>query len=292
MASVCSDHPAYRSMRGLDTDSVVCEKELTGTMNDPQVVALIYTVEHGNSVDYDNAGSLRYSESPEFDLTVDDYIARFEFKEFYADEDAAREAIEPFIQHWEFEASMRFGPGNFSLRFREPEIIDRNPSPAEPDTKGSGVVVHFPGVTITTTGSVVLGFPHYPPPPACGSVDLDDPCVVKMKRRYGEYRLGRAKLPDMAYFCMTVLKEKYGSFSEAARKCGVSRNVLVKIRSLSSTKGGEDARKAAGTDREFTNEEKRFLQEAVEEIIIRAAQVAADDSQRHPPITMADLPIL
>ncbi len=258
-------------------------------MNDPQVVALIYTVEHGNSVDYDDAGPLRYSDLPEFDLTVDDNVARFELREFYADEDEAREAIEPFIQHWEFEASMRFGPGSFGLRFREAEIIDRKHSLPEPDTKGSEIVFHF---SVTTTGGVILGFPHYPPPPAGGSVDLDDPCVVKMKRRYGEYRLGRAKLPDMAYFCMTVLEEKYGSLSEAARKCGVSKNVLVKIRSLSSTKGGEDARKAAGADRGFTNEEKRFLKEAVEEIVIRAAQVAADDSQRHPRITMAALPKL
>ena len=258
-------------------------------MNDPQVVALIYTVEHGNSVDYDNAAPLRYSDSPEFDLTVDDYVARFELREFYADEDAAREAIESFIQHWEFEASMRFGPGSFGLRFREAEIIDRNPSSPEPDTKGSEIVFHL---SVTTTGGVILGFPHYPPPPAGGSVDLDDPNVIKMKRRYGEYRLGRAKLPGMAYFCITVLEEKYGSLSEAARKCGVSKNVLVRIRSLSSTKGGEDARKAAGADREFTNEEKRFLKEAVEEIVIRAAQVAADDNQRQPLITMADLPKL
>ena len=41
-------------------------------MNDPHVVALIYTVEHGNSVSYENAGPLRFGGSPEFDLTVED----------------------------------------------------------------------------------------------------------------------------------------------------------------------------------------------------------------------------
>lgn len=258
-------------------------------MNDPQVVALIYTVEHGNSVDYDDAGPLRYSDSPEFDLTVDDNVARFELREFYADEDAAREAIEPFIQHWEFEASMRFGPGSFGLRFREAEIIDRNPSSPEPDTKGSEIVLHL---SFSTTGGVILGFPHYPPPPAGGSVDLDDPNVIKMNLRYDQYHLRRAKLPDVAYFCVDALEEKYGGIPAAAKACGISKNVLVKIRSLSSNKGGEDARKARGADDEYTDEEKRFLTEALKKIIIRVAQVAADDNQRQPLITMADLPKL
>ena len=104
-------------------------------MNDPQVVALIYTVEHGNSVSYENAGPLRYCQSPEFDLTVEDKIARFEFKKFYADKDKAIEAIEPFIRYWEFEASMRFGPNRFGLRYTGAEIVDRNPTPSKPGIK-------------------------------------------------------------------------------------------------------------------------------------------------------------
>ena len=61
-------------------------------MNDPHVVALIYTVEHGDLVSYEKAGPLRYCGSPEFNLTVEDKIARFEFKKHYADKDEAREA--------------------------------------------------------------------------------------------------------------------------------------------------------------------------------------------------------
>ena len=259
-------------------------------MNDPQVVALIYRVEHRKSVSYENAAPLRFSQSPEFNLTVEDKVARFEFKKFYADKDEALEAIEPFIQQWEFEASMRFGPGNFGLRFREAEIIDRNPSPPEPRKKGFGASVVLPG--LTASGGVLLVNPHYPPPPTGGSVDLDDPYVVKMKRRYDEYRLRRAKLPEMAYFCVTVLEDKYGGRPAAAKKCGISKDVLDTIGRLSATKGGDDARKAAGADEEFTRREKRFLKEAIEEIIIRAAQVAFDDRQSLPRITMADLPSL
>ncbi len=259
-------------------------------MNDPKVVALIYTIEHGKSVSYESAAPLRHYGAPEFYLTVENKIARFEFKKFYADKDEALDAIEPFIQHWEFEASMRFGPGTFGLRFKEAEIIDRNPSlpgPRERDARASAVL---PG--LTASASVVFGFPHYPPPPASGLVDPDDDYVAMMKRRYDQYRLRRAKLPSMAYFCVTVLEEKYGALSAAAKKCGISRKVLETIKRLSSTKGGNDARKAAGVDEEFTRQEKRFLKKAVEEIIIRAALVAFDDRQRHPQITMADLPKL
>ena len=261
-------------------------------MNDPQVVALIYTVEHGKSVSYEDAAPLRHWGAPEFYLTVENKVARFEFKKFYADIYEALEAVEPFIQHWEFEASMRFGPGTFWLRFKEAEIVDRNPSPPEPRKKGFGASAVLLELTASTSGSVVLGFPHYPPPPASGLVDPDDDCVVMMKRRYDHYRLRRAKLPSMAYFCVTVLEAKYGSLSAAATKCGISRKVLETIKRLSSTKGGKDARKAAGADQEFTRQEKRFMKEAVEEVIIRTAQMAFDDSQILPQITMADLPKL
>ncbi len=260
-------------------------------MNDPQVVALIYTVEHNNGVHYDDAEPLRHCASPEFDLTVEDKVARFEFKQYYATEDEARKAIEPFIQHWEFETGIRRGPNSFSLRLKEAEIIDRNPSPPEPSAREPGATVHVV-VDLSASGSVILGFPHYPPPPAGGSVNLDDPDVVKMKSKYEQYGLGRTTLPDAAYFCVTVLEEKCGDLSAAAKECGVSRQALKTIKKLSSTKGGEDARKAAGADAEFTSEEKRFLREAVEEIIIRAAQVAADSSQCLPQITMAKLPKL
>ena len=259
-------------------------------MNDPHVVALIYTVEHEDSVSYEKAGPLRYCGSPEFNLTVEDKIARFEFKTHYADKDEAREAIEPFIQHWEFESAMQVGPGSFRLRYQEAEIEDRNPLPPEP-TSQARANANFK-VNLRVSAPATRGLPHYPSPPAGGSVDPNDDYVVKMKRRYDQYCLGRAKQPDVAYFCVTVLEVKYGDLSAAAKACGISKNVLKEIKKLSSNKGGEDSRKAEGFDAEFTSQEKRFLNLAIPKIIFRAAQVAADDSQRQPQITMADLPSL
>ena len=262
-------------------------------MNDPQVVALIYTVEHGDSVSYENAAPLRHYGWPEFYLTVEDKIARFEFKKHYADKDEAIEAIEPFIQHWEFEAALRRGPSSFSLRYKEAEIVDRNPSPPErtsgPLKARAEAVIEL---DLSVSAKVTQVLPHYPPPPVSRMVYPDDGYVAIMKRRFDQYRLRRAKLPEMAYFCVTVLEDKYGGRPAAAKKCGISKDVLDTIGRLSATKGGDDARKAAGADEEFTRQEKRFLNQAVEEIIVRTAQVAADDSQLHPQITMADLPSL
>ena len=61
------------------------------------------------------------------------------------------------------------------------------------------------------------------------------------------------------------------------------------IRKLSSYKGGEDSRKAAGFGVEFTSEEKKFLNLAIPKIILRVAKVAADGSQCLPKITKGNL---
>ena len=257
-------------------------------MNDPHVVALIYRVEHGNSVDYERAGPLSYDDDPRFHLTVEDNCARFEMKEHYADVGEACDAIEPFIQNWEFDAGVRLGPNAFSLLYTNAEIIDRNPSPSKTGTGKLRVGGHV-SRNVAIGAKVRIGQPHYPPPPAGGSLALDDPAVVKMKRRYDQYLLGRAKRPEVAYFCVDVLEKKYGGLPAAAKACGISRNVLEEIRKLSSYKGGEDSRKADGFGVEFTREEKKFLNAAIPKIIIRAARVAADDSQCLPKITKGNL---
>ena len=273
-------------------------------MNDPHVVALIYRVVHGKSVRYDNAGPLRYSSSPEFKLTVEDNTARFAFKKHYASEGEALEAVEPFIQHWEFQAAMRDGPGKFGLRFKEAEIIDRNPSPPEPCKEGFGAsavpsVLNVGGSAVfsgfTATGGVAFVSPHYPPPPAGGAVNPSDPDVKSMYNRYVNYWSEGEFLPGMAYFCLTMLEYKFKGQNgkkardEAAEKYRIHEDVLNKIGHLSA-KGGPIGRKGGTVS--LTEREKRWLGESVKKIIYRAAQVAADDSQHLPQITMADLPSL
>ena len=208
-------------------------------MNDPKVVALIYTVEPVRAGRYDNAGPLRHSDEPEFDLTVEDKIARFEFKKFYRTVHEAREAIEPFIQNWVFPVAMREESDGFMLEYKEAEIVDRNPLPPGPRLAPKQLRATAVYTGAFTIAELTVVSPDYPPPPAGGSVDLDDPAVVKMKSKYEEYRLGATTLPDAANFCcVTALKEKYGSIPEAAKQCGISKRVLGKISELSAKKAG------------------------------------------------------
>lgn len=258
-------------------------------MNDPKVVALIYRVGPENSKRFDKASPLRYCQSPEFDLTVEEKVARFEFKKFYATEAEALEVVKPFIRQWEFDAEMQGGPDSFSLLYEGSEI-DRKPSPSEPGVRRLRAHLRIPAPTISAR--VSYSSLHYPPPPTGGPVDLVDCYVDRMRLRYNQYRQGEAKLPEVAYFCVDALEKKFKGIPAAAKACGISRSVLEEIKKLSSYKGGKDSRKAEGVGDEFTNQERRFLKAALKEIIIRAAQVAADDSQRHPLITMADLPKL
>ena len=97
-------------------------------VNDPHVVALLYRVDHGKSVSYQDAEPLLLDE-PAFRLEVKDGQARFELKEHYATQEDALKSVEDYIQNWEFDASLESGPGSFRLKFQKAEIVDRNPTP-------------------------------------------------------------------------------------------------------------------------------------------------------------------
>ena len=58
-------------------------------MNDPHVVALLYSIQHDDSVDYSEAGKIEH-EDESYRVTVEDKAVRLELKEHYAMEDTAR----------------------------------------------------------------------------------------------------------------------------------------------------------------------------------------------------------
>ena len=59
---------------------------------------------------------------------------------------------------------------------------------------------------------------------------------------------------------------------------------------LSSKKGGQDARKAEGIGKEFTNQERAFLEQAIKKIIRRAAEKVQNRDNNLPKITLSALP--
>ena len=117
-------------------------------MNDPHVVALNYCINYGDTIDYSRAKCLELDNSG-FRLTVEDKKARFELKEHYATEEQARAALADYIHVWEFDATLRYGnPDSFGLEFGKAEIINRNPTPREFNSRATATV--GPQVIFTT----------------------------------------------------------------------------------------------------------------------------------------------
>lgn len=97
-------------------------------MNRPQVVALIYDVEHGLGVGYKSTAHL-VREEEKFLITIKNKEARFQLKEHHATEGSARRVVEPYVHRWEFSAGLTRGPRTFRLKYRKAEIRDLDPTP-------------------------------------------------------------------------------------------------------------------------------------------------------------------
>ncbi len=137
-------------------------------MNDPHIAALIYKIEHGPSVDYCKAESIDHEEAG-FRVKIAKDQVRFEFKEHYATEDAARKAIEDYIRVWEFGAGLENGPDYFKLKFDYARIEDRKPTPGV-------VIVHAHPVRFEVKVGEATGVVSpacYPPPPSGFEITLD-----------------------------------------------------------------------------------------------------------------------
>ena len=252
------------------------------SMNDPHVVALIYSVRHHESVDYGKAQPLAF-ENDQFVVSLKDGKARFELKEHYSTEQQAREAVEPFIRNWRFDAELRRDPDCFVLDFDKAEIIDRSPTPGVIKVNAAPARWHFsipsPKVTVSP--------PTYPPTPT--GIDSSHPDVKTLHDRYRGYKDGKELLPSFAYYCFTeLLRQAQGGVAKVARRYSISQPVLKKISQLSSIKGGVEARKAKGANDPFTKEEREFLEKALPRLILRVAEYHGGQ-HNIPKITMGDL---
>ena len=253
-------------------------------MNDPHVVALTYSIEHGSSVDYSNASPIGHEEQG-FKIRVGDKQVRFELKDHYATVKAAREAVEPYIRSWELDAGLSRQPGNFKLTFDRPEIIDRNPTP--------GIVsasAYFRAGTPSLSVSATVDR-SYPQPPTGITLESEDADVQTMYARYEGYCQRREPLASMAYFCLTMLEAGCRDRQSAATTYEIDKKVLNRVGDLTANKGGKTAaRKADGIADNLTSQESRFLEEAVKSIIRRMAEVAHDPQKHYPKIRLSDLP--
>ena len=263
-------------------------------MNDPHVVALLYRIKHDRSVDYSEAEPIEREEEA-FTVHVRNEQVRFEMKHHYSSTNDAREALDEYIRAWEFAAGLRYGPDAFGLEFTKPEIVDRKPTPGAISLCIDAIEA---GARVEAT--LTIGYSAYPAPPSTIKVTDD---ARSMYDRLVRSLAGNEPLASMAYFCLTVLEASVDQLSQdpgrrrkkkrgaAADKYRIEPKVLDEIGRLSTAKGGADARKADGTDTDFTAEDRRFLTEAVKRIIYRMAE-AACGSQALSTVRLCDLPPL
>ena len=252
-------------------------------MNDPHVVALHFKIVHDSGIDYSRAGPSDIQEDS-FDIHVEDGGVRFAMKEHFATEQQARHFVEDYIRSWELDALLRGNPGSFTLEFVRSEVKDRSPTPG---------VVSLGPVTIRSgvprvRAQLTVRPPGYPQPPVnpLGRSDQIDAMVW----RYVRYRPRGRGLPDLANFCLTVLEGLAGGRKGASKRYGIAETVFGRVGELCANKGGEDARKGKGVSHDFTQNERQFLDQAVKEMIRRAAEFEHDPCVSFKQLTRSDFP--
>jgi hypothetical protein len=253
-------------------------------MNDPHVAALVYRIQHGDHVDYKNAGSRTVSYE-HFDVEVSGKSARTTMKSHYATREQARLAVEPLLRAWELDQALEYGPRTIEFIYERSEMVDRAPM------AGHYSLIAEPAHYKHTFGEakLTLGFAAFPVP--AQNLARND-VVDHMFERYCLYKQGGTLLGGAADFCLTCLGTASGGRKQISERYLIHEKVLKKIGELAATKGGREARKGEGISKEFTDKERGWLEAAMKLLIRRAAEVTFNQGQVLAQITLKDLPSL
>jgi hypothetical protein len=257
---------------------------------------LLYRVKHGPTVEYDRAERLRFR-TPDFEVTVEGGAADFTALARYATPQDARTAADKLVAEWELETLLTLGPDIFSLEYQSQYTVDRSPNP------GNLTIVAGTGRFKFTGHPAILRVSRvaYPPPPTAAlRIDGD---IEVMRERYLWCRSDKEPLTTTAYFCVTMLEGPHRTVSakpkvrsktreRAAAAYFIDYDVIDTAAELSSTKGGNEARKAEGIPSPLTVAERNWLDAAIRMMIRRFAEYKADPTKTYAQITMADLPKL
>ena len=161
-------------------------------MNDPHVVSLLYdftSVEPGVRFKPD-APSIHAVSGP-FDCTLSDSSLRAEPSAHYPDSDSAQADLEPYLRAWEAHCELT-GLGLFEFRFKNAEVIDRNPTPGI--VTGSAAMI-CGGFILGASGEVIRS--TFPQPPAPGFRETAE--LRSLRTRLRATLSGREMLQAGAY---------------------------------------------------------------------------------------------
>ena len=115
--------------------------------------------------------------------------------------------------------------------------------------------------------------------------------IFSMGSLYNDFKLGKARLTDMAYFVVTMLEREFPKErGQTAERYAISKKVLTRMSVLASTAGGlGQARKALGVNRELTTEETGFLEQSARRTILRTIEAVAEPDASRKKITLSEL---
>jgi hypothetical protein len=263
-------------------------------MLDPHVVSLHYLLETEKTMQFNNPPPLEGDE-PEFSYRLADSKLTVTMKAHFPTEEAARNCVEPFLRSWEIDVAIRYTAREMTFRFENSQIIDRVP-PLADGQKRTVLIAGTIHVKVTChPAAMTLTHAKYPAPPKGFRASAD---VENMWFRYARHRDDREPLLSMAYFCLTViegstgLKGNEGARKAAAKKYSVDIAILRQLGELVSAKGGPaEARKldAGATLVELTDQERRWIGDAVRLLMRRKGEYDADPTASLPQLTMADV---
>jgi len=250
-------------------------------MRDPHVETLYYTISSHEGISYKDPEPIRFSNHlAKFDLA--DGSLAVKPVEHFADEDTARQAVEPYLTSWEMNSDLTKDIGGIRFHFERSEIIDR-----DPPKPGESVTIRPQAGSVMIMGAEVklhVKRKEYPQPPLAFSTT---PAVEMGYRRWIRFREGKASLQSMSFFVLTLIQDAAGGRKKAASIFKIEKSILDNIGELSSTKGDRDtARKAAAASVELTPAEKQWLEDATRKLIYRMGQHASGTT--FDEITLSD----
>jgi len=261
-------------------------------LNKPQVKTIFYKAIPGKNVDYKKAPPIEGS-FDHFNVRLENGEVAFEMKAHFSTAEKARAITDDFIKRWEIVTGLEQNPGDLRFVYTNADIIDLEPDEHEGIT-GTLNLTASDVVVVSEAVSIHIGRGRYPslPPKFAISPDLE-----VLYQRYKAFRENRENLTSMAYFCLTVLENRFakGKRKKVAQLYKVEDKILEMIGQLSSRKGASsDARKypEGGNFDPLDSQERAWLDAAIKRLILRVGEHDFDPNADLPIITMSDLPPL
>lgn len=263
-------------------------------MNDPHVESVTYRVVYHYTTIYRDVPPAMW-ETDFFVMHLSGEVAEFQLKEHFSTVGDAREAIEAALKDWQMLIGLARSPDEILFVQPSARVTERQPTSGSRDATAA-IEAH---VSVNASAILAVRRKDYP---AFPTQFRRSPEVESMYRHYCEFHQGGGRLTELAYYCLTVLENAAAQFPFASRKAKKRLRVAAKYRihpDVLETMGGlsakgspDEARKAPkdGNWQPLTSSEKAWLHEAVQQLIRRAGEVAADRAGLLAEIGLSSLP--